>query len=481
MKVTVRWHRPALRRWLATLLATCGLAFVTFVALPTESANAASLTVSNCNASGSGSLPFAVASAASGDVINLSVSCPATAPIDVTSTIPIDASVTIAGPGASNFVVSGDNAAEVFYVASNVTATVSGIEIENGYAGSGNGGGIYNAGSLDLTNSTVSASVAEPGTGEGGGIYNGGTLYLTDSTVSGNTAVYGGGIYNNGTANLSNSTVSDNSAEFGGGGGGVYNNGGVVDVADSTVSDNTSPYEVLGGGGLDNSSGTMTVTASTVSGNTTPGYGGGITNQGGLSVSDSTVANNSTGFGFGGGIANFATMSVSNSTLSDNTSNQGSESGDIYSYGPATLTATILAGSGGPPGDCSGSGGITDGGYNLSDDSTCPFTAFTSLSDVSVGLNPAGLQNNGGPTETIALEPGSPAIGHVTDPTACPETDQRGYVVTTPCDAGSYNTSATAPLPPADTPEAPASVLLPVAALGVMGGVVAYRRRRVVT
>ena len=67
---------------------------------------------------------------------------------------------------------------------------------------------------------------------------------------------------------------------------------------------------------------------------------------------------------------------------------------------------------------------VTDGGYNLADDDSCRLGG-TSLSDTPAGLDPAGLQNNGGRTQTIALEPGSAAIGAVTSASLCSTRDQR--------------------------------------------------------
>ena len=82
-------------------------------------------------------------------------------------------------------------------------------------------------------------------------------------------------------------------------------------------------------------------------------------------------------------------------------------------------------------------------GYNLDDDGTCGFTGQPGdLSDTPSGLDPAGLENNGGPTKTIALEPGSAAIGDVSNGSLCPATDQRGVTRGTPCDIGAYNTQA---------------------------------------
>src|SRR6266571_4588720 len=87
------------------------------------------------------------------------------------------------------------------------------------------GGGIYNGGTLTLSNSTVSDNTVTGSNSIGGGIYNSSDMMLniSNSTVSGNTATGsnsdGGGIYNSGTLTLSNSTVSGNTAPDGAGGG----------------------------------------------------------------------------------------------------------------------------------------------------------------------------------------------------------------------------------------------------------------------
>jgi hypothetical protein len=100
-------------------------------------------------------------------------------------------------------------------------------------------------------------------------------------------------------------------------------------------------------------------------------------------------------------------------------------------YSVATVTNSILANST-SGGNCTGGGyatpPVTDGGYNISDDHSCGFTGTGLNGDpIGDGVNPllGGLANNGGPTETIVLESGSPAIDAI--PIAlCPATDQRG-------------------------------------------------------
>jgi hypothetical protein len=102
---------------------------------------------------------------------------------------------------------------------------------------------------------------------------------------------------------------------------------------------------------------------------------------------------------------------------------------------------SILANNTG--GNCSTSNAfITDGGHNFDDGTTCPFTGTgcantsgSSFCNTNPLLDPAGLGNNGGPTLTIALQDGSPAIDAV--PIAqCPSTDQRGGARPDPGDSG---------------------------------------------
>lgn len=306
------------------------------------------------------------------------------------------------------------------------SVTLSNLTVQNG-ANQGYGGGIDNEhGTVILTGSSVVDNTAAGESG-GGGIFNYyGTMALTDSTVSGNTDDFGtGGIFNQ-SGNLS---VTD-SAVTGNIGGGIVNEGGTVSLTNSTLSTNSTNGLT---GGIFNGIGTLTVTNSTVANNTSgAGLGGGLFNAGTLIVANSTVANNSVGTGQGGGIFNDGTLSVANSTVSSNSAAHGG--GGIFnnSGGIASMAATILANrtSGG---DCAGT--ITDLGYNLADDSTCGLDA-TSLSNTSAGLDPTGIQYNGGSSETIALESGSPAIGAVDTASMCSTSDQRGVPRPTPCDIG---------------------------------------------
>jgi len=132
----------------------------------------------------------------------------------------------------------------VFSVGSGVTAELREMTVTGGLTYDG-GGGIYNAGKLTLTNSTVSGNSAEwwPFTRYGGGVYNDGVLTLMTSTVSNNTTHgSGGGIDNWGVVTLTNSTVSGNTAGYGGG---LWNDG-TLTLTNSTVSGNTTEFRVDG-------------------------------------------------------------------------------------------------------------------------------------------------------------------------------------------------------------------------------------------
>jgi len=108
-----------------------------------------------------------------------------------------------------------------------------------------------------------------------------------------------------------------------------------------------------------------------------------------------------------------------------------------------------LAAAGNSSGNCAGT--ITDAGYNISDDSTCNFSATGSQNNTNPGLSSAGLANNGGPTQTIALVAGSHAIDAI-PLAACTDqigkritTDQRGFPrpdgAESLCDIGAYESS----------------------------------------
>jgi hypothetical protein len=305
--------------------------------------------------------------------------------------------LTINGPGAGVVALNGSNQARLFGIASGANATIKGLTIKNG-----------------LTSST------DP---NGGGIANVGTLTLEKVTVSGNSATgNAGGIYNSTSATLTidNSTFSTNSACAGCGGGGTYNQG-IMTVTNSTFSGNKAGE----GAGIFNggsSGANLTITNSTFSGN------------------GATLGN----FGRGGGIRNNGgTLTITNSTFSGNSAT--ANSGGIYTNATATLRNTIVAGNTAPTGpDVFGT--FNSQGNNLiGNTSDSSGWVASDLQNINPLLGP--LQNNGGPTNTHALWPGSPAIDRGAN-ISCPVLDQRaqqrkdgdgnGSVV---CDIGAYERS----------------------------------------
>ena len=253
-----------------------------------------------------------------------------------------------------------------------------------------------------------------------------GTVSLSGITVSAGMAVQGGGILSGSTLTVTNSTFSGNTGSFGGGG--IYNLGGDLTVANSTFSGNSADR----GGGIYNAGGTLTVANSAFSGNTAVN-GGGIYDVGTASVTNSTISGNTATSG--GGIFNGTgrTLTVTNSTLSGNTATFGG--GGLTAQGTETLVNTIIAGNTAPV------GADIDFVAETITTSVIGVPGGKTLADILV---PAGLADNGGPTQTIALAlvVGNPAIdaGTASVCAAAPvyALDQRGLPRPSACDIGAY-------------------------------------------
>jgi fibronectin-binding autotransporter adhesin len=196
------------------------------------------------------------------------------------------------------------------------------------------------------------------------------------------------------TVKLSGLTFSHGRREDGG----AINNEGTLIVTACMLASN-----LANNGGAINNEGTLTVTACTFANNQALSVGSAIDNEGTLTMIDCTLASNSPGNG--GSIFNDGTLTVTASTIASNSDGVGV---GIVNANPAqaaaTLVNTLVAGNTG--GDLSG---IFTGSNDWIADGTG--TGLTASQSGAPMLDPNGLRDNGGPTQTIALLPGSPAIG----------------------------------------------------------------------
>jgi hypothetical protein len=446
-------------------------------------------TVQNLNDSGPGSLRAAIAQAEGTTGTNLvAFTRGLTGTIDLGSPLVISGNLKIHGPGASVISLNGQVATQDVVVDAGVTASISGLTLTGGFGVTG--GGLQNDGKLTLANMAFRGNQAGDGgnvpgdvTGSGGGIYNaaGATLVVSSSQFTKNRASNsrgGGGIYNAGTLTLSTSKCSGNLVmdPFVGSG---YMGDSLYNAATATVDLCTFTADVFNS--ID-SSGNLTIRQSSVSGDSTVG----IITYGTATIDSCSVSGNGSSFAgtFGGGIQAKGNLTLVNSTIADNkgvglTIYRGSSAthlptavsivlctiadntvptmpGDVTTgagidvqnaggYTQISLHDTIVAGN-----ELAPSGGGTPVlhdlytgttitiltkppqyislGYNLIQAPGSVTFTGTTVGNI-YGVNPmlGPLANNGGPTQTMALETGSPAINAGDPDTAgLPATDQRG-------------------------------------------------------
>jgi CSLREA domain-containing protein len=353
----------------------------------------------------------------------------ATGDLDINSV-----NLTLANTSGGTIAIDGNNTDRVFHVGPLAPAqfSTSGLTVQHGSATEiainalGGGGILVNQGSsLALSNVILTENAAT--NVSGGGLVLAGTGTLTTVTVLRNTAQGGGGgIENRGTLTLIDSTLSGNVA--GSAGGGLANNvNAQARVERTTFVGNAG----LSGGAVNNNS-LITLTNVTMSGNQANSRGGAFANTA-SQLANATLIN--------------VTM-ASNTTLTSggpNSSVGGAVEND--SGGILTLKNTIVANS--PAGgNCAASTPMTSLGFNISSDGTCSFGGPGDRNNLDPLLGP--LSNNGGPTQTHALLPGSPAIDAASPDCPPPATDQRG--VSRPqgirCDIGAFELQ----LPPTATP-----------------------------
>ena len=366
--------------------------------------------------------------------------------------------------------------------AKGITVTVSGVTLRNGFAPSNNfddgGGGVRNSGALTITDAAVIANAVDPlGSGSGGGIcHRAGTLTLVRSHVDGNRSgtvaggiFVGSGIGHPGSAPatlvVNDSTVSDNQAN--GTGGGIYTGASnvagkpLITIARSTIAGNVAVTQ--DGGGIRMGRGTLTISDSTISGNSAANLGGGVVFfDAGLGHVFTNVTISGNQAARGGGLEFFPTVngtpvpSLDNCTIADNVAHGVVNSTPAFGGGVEanlSIANSIIAGNVSDldqGADCTGT--LTSGGYNLIQDTqNCTITGDTTGDITGVGPNIGPLADHGGPTETHALLPGSPAIDAGSPALAgsgngaCEAVDQRGVArpVGPRCDIGAFEGDST--------------------------------------
>ena len=376
--------------------ATLHLIAITLLSIA-AAGQAVAITVTN-NSDGAapgpaGSLRKAINDAAAGDTIDFAVP-PGTSIILTAGQLLIAKNVTIVGPGARALTIDGKGNARIFEVRAGAgSVSISGLTLANGKA--------------------VTAGGSTVADGAGGAILNAASLTLTDCTLIGNSsAVHGGAILNNGsssgnaTLTLNNCTLTGNSASASAGA--IFNLGATSGHA------------------------TLNLTNCTLSGNSASEYGGAIFNDG-------TGAGN-------------AALTLTNCTFNQNTATL--LAGGIYNdafnqgqaLGAATLTVrnTIFRAGASGANLVNEQGTITSQGSNLSSDAaggdaaTGPGGFLNQAGDIRNTDPKLGtLQSNGGPTDTVALLAGSPAINAGNDFFA-PSTDQRGIPRVGVSDIGAF-------------------------------------------
>ena len=345
---------------------------------------------------------------------------------------------------------------------------------------------VTSSGDLTLSGVTITGGALLSQFDNGGGLkVSGGRLRIADSAIVQNSTNGAGGgmeIHDSGqnpaVVEITRTEILDNFAR--GPGGGIWTANGTVTVTDSTIAWNRS---VTGGGGgiMNANSGTRQITpmallrvrrstiADNVSGNPlidplAGGVGGGIYNSSGrLEVENSTITRNEVRdivldpvgpmpAGRGGGIASWAqlgdevedTAVVVNSTIAWNRGAYGSQLHmQTQNDNLFELANTVIAGDGSDP-NCAvqnaASGFHSHGGNVSSDASPCGLAWPADQANVGPGVATA-LADHGGPTETLALLDGSPALGFGV-PDWCPQRDQRGAWRRVPCDSGAVEAVA---------------------------------------
>jgi Ca2+-binding RTX toxin-like protein len=373
-------------------VAVSGLAVGATVFGGASAADAATFTVTNLNDTGSGSLRDAIDQANTNqDPDQIVFQSGLSGQITLASLLFVHSPVDIAGPGVDQITVSGNDTTRIFtvYVPAGGDASISGLTLTHGSASAG-GGIAHEGGDLTISASVISESSAVYGAGIFFDGQNNGSLTVVHSTISGNTAsMDGGGLraevyeYDDQSADASvsvrYSTISGNHAQGGSG-------GGIDADAEANGTGCPEPIDPLCEPAFASANVTVAVEHSTVAGNITGGSGGGIFAR---------EAHNSYGNAS-------AEVDLRNTIVADDTAG-----------GLANDTDTV------------GGDSHIQGDFSLVEADFAPVNPINETSMIK-GQDPqlGPLQDNGGPTPTMALPKTSPAVDKGNKYQAT--TDQRG-------------------------------------------------------
>jgi len=340
------------------------------------------LTVTTANDQGLGSLRYAIAIAAPGDTIEFAPTLAGQTIILTSGQLAIASDLTIVGLGANQLTISGNDASGIFDILAPATVNISNLTVSSGAAITGGGLYIEGGGSfVSLSQCIFSNNLATNGSGgaiSDVGSANAGSLTIDECTFVNNTAAQSGGAIDASGVDLTllSSTFVGNDVDGqgdsggGSGGGAISLSAGLATILNSTFANNGAPF---GNGGAINNSSSASYT-----------------------IESCTFAYNSSGASGGAIFSDSVAMSLVNTLVADNNSANGP---DIF-------------------------GPIFSQGDNLFGD-TNGLSGFVSSDLQNVNPLLGQLQDNGGPTETIALEPGSPAL-NAGNPAPAPSVDQRG-------------------------------------------------------
>jgi hypothetical protein len=288
-----------------------------------------------------------------------------------------------------------------------------------------NGGAIESYGGIALLNCIFSGNQAS---GYGGALENFGGMTVTNCGFTNNSATDGGAISNRDFARLTitNSSFSANSASNNGGG---ITNASTVTMSGSDMTGGSA----INGGGIYSTS-TVTVNNSTMYNNDASSDGGGIYNSSSLTLTNATIVAN-TAVNRGGNVFNFGTVMPLNTIMAQGTAPAGPDVfGNVFTQGNNVV--------GNADGSTSWDGRDQTG---------------TTASPIDVKLGP--FQNNGGPTKTMELLAGSPAVNSGNDTVLADPynftTDQRGTArkIGVRVDIGAYESAFLEAGVPVDGPD----------------------------